>query len=384
MQYRQCGNTGAMLSALGFGMMRLPLIAAGAKEEIPGINGIDYPTSQRMLRDAVDDGLNYVDTAYVYHGGAGEIVTGRALADGYRDRVYLATKSPLWNYRSEASFDEFLGEQLKKLQTDHIDFYMLHGLNRNKWEKTALQYNAVENLFKAKADGRVRFAGFSFHDSLDTFKEIVDYAKWDFCQIQLNYMDVAYQAGIEGMKYAASKGLGVIIMEPLRGGYLAAPPEPVREMIGDGKTPVEWALDFLWDMPEVSTVLSGMSTPEQIAQNMEYAKRSAIGKLTQAERALYEKTRERFGEYEAIPCTGCAYCYICPRRVAIPGAFRCYNEYLMTNDISHASAIYNKVLPIDGTLCDECIKCHRCEEVCPQGIKITEWMPKIHELFSGK
>ncbi len=384
MQYRKFGNTGIEVSPLGFGMMRLPLITGerGASDCDPTL--VDTETSIDMVRRAVDEGLNYIDTAYPYLGGMSEIIAGRALEGGRRDKVFIATKAPVWMFRSEEDFDKILSIQFERLKTDHIDFYLLHSLNKGSWQKKVLRHNIVEKLFAAKRDGRVGHVGFSFHDNVGLFKEITDYAPWDSCLIQLNYLDVNFQAGIEGLKYAAAKGLAVSIMEPLRGGYLAELPSDVNEILksmNPHKSPVEWALNFLWDMPEVSNVLSGITTPEQLHSNLEYSKRASAGMLTQAERTAISAAREQFGKYNVAPCTGCAYCMPCPEGIAIPNNFFIYNEYQTHGNLEMARDVYLNRIPLYGERALECIGCRSCEDNCPQHIEISAWMPKINKLL---
>ena len=302
MKYRKFGNTGVEVSALGFGCMRLPINEDKTINEEQAI---------AMIRHAIDSGVNYVDTAYPYHQGTSELVVGKALKDGYREKTYLADKLPVWLLEKEEDFDKYLDEQLEKLGTDHIDFYLLHALSRERFEEKVKKQNLTKKMEEAKAAGKIRYLGFSFHDSLDVFKEIVDYYPWDFCQIQYNYINLNYQAGTEGLKYAAGKGMGVVIMEPLLGGKLANLAEHVAEVVPDKKSQVEYALDFLWDKPEVSLLLSGMSAPEQVEQNLEYASRSEIGMVTEEDRQVYAKAKEIFDKMALVNCTKCAYCMPC-------------------------------------------------------------------------
>ena len=258
MKYRKFGKLDYQISALGFGCMRLP-----TRDNKPMSADIDEHASIRLIRSAIDRGVNYIDTAYPYHNGNSEIVTGKALSDGYRDKVKLATKSPLWFVNSPGDFDKFLNEQLKKLQTDHIDFYLMHGLDKKKWENTVLKLGLLEKAEAAIKDGRIGNLGFSFHDGHASFKPIVDgYNRWEFCQIQYNYMDTENQAGTEGLRYAAGKGLAVIVMEPLLGGRLSIPPPEVRKVFdkyGDKRSPSQWALQWVWSQSEVTSLLSGMT-----------------------------------------------------------------------------------------------------------------------------
>ena len=291
MKYRKFGSTGVEGSALGFGCMRLPINEDKTINEEQAI---------AMIRHAIDSGVNYVDTAYPYHQGTSELVVGKALKDGYREKTYLADKLPVWLLEKEEDFDKYLDEQLEKLGTDHIDFYLLHALSRERFEEKVKKLNLTKKMEEAKAAGKIRYLGFSFHDSLDVFKEIVDYYPWDFCQIQYNYINLNYQAGTEGLKYAAGKGMGVVIMEPLLGGKLANLAEHVAEVVPDKKSQVEYALDFLWDKQEVSLLLSGMSAPEQVEQNLEYASRSEIGMVTEEDRQVYAKAKEIFEDRKSV------------------------------------------------------------------------------------
>ncbi len=372
MKLREMGNTGIQVSPLGFGTMRLP--------EKDG--KINRPEAIAMIRWAIDRGLNYVDTAYPYHAGESEIVTGLALQDGYREKVSLATKYPIWKMEEGADLTTVLSEQLQKLQTDHIDFYMLHAVSRERWEKLVLPNGILDQLLQAKEQGKVRHIGFSFHDDLDMFKEMVDHWQhWDFCQIQLNYVDKQHQAGIAGLEYAASKGLGVVIMEPLRGGYLARLPEQAEELFRKaGKDPVEMALDFLWDRPEVSLLLSGMSTMEQVQQNMAFAEKAEPGMLTGEDHQLLEQAESTLRSFAEIPCTGCNYCSVCPQGIAIPQIFGAYNKCRVSMELFVGRKYYREAEK-EGALADACVGCGACEAQCPQQIPIHEWMPKIHQLL---
>lgn len=373
MQYRDFGKTGVKVSPIGFGMMRLPSDNEGKVDETQAI---------KILRTAIDNGLNYVDTAYNYHGGNSEAITGKALLDGYRDKVYLATKAPTWLFKSADDFDRILDEQLSRLQTDHIDMYLLHTMNAISFEKKVLRYGVLDKLKEAREAGKIKYIGFSFHDKLDVFKKICDSFDWDFCQIQLNYLDTKYQAGLEGLKYAADKGLAVSIMEPLRGGFLANVPAPVKELFDEkGKPAVEWGFDYLWNMHEVSIVLSGMGTEEQVMQNIEYASRSSVGMLGDEGIKTIEKAQEIFASYDTISCTGCSYCLPCPKGVAIPYNFVVYNNYQMNNDLELETGKYNTWVTMFGKKASECVACHACEKICPQHLNIVDGLKKVAETF---
>ena len=368
MQYRTFGRTGIAVSALGFGTMRLPL----AQEE-----KVDEAEAIAILRHAIDSGVNYVDTAYPYHQGNSERVVGKALQDGYREKTYLADKCPVWLVEKEEDFERILDEQLEKLQTDHIDFYLLHALNRERLEEKVKKFHLVDHMKKAREAGKIRFLGFSFHDSLDVFKEIVDYSDdWDFCQIQYNYINVDYQAGMEGLRYAAQKGLAVVIMEPLLGGRLANLSAHVAEVFSKEKSPVEHALDFLWDQPEVSLLLSGMSSRQQVEDNLAYADRSAVGCLKEEEKEAYRKAKEIYDSMSMVGCTGCAYCMPCPFGLNIPEIFKAYNLYGL-HGLNPAKEAYEKL----GVLADACRSCHHCEKECPQNLKISQVMKDVRALL---
>ncbi len=375
MQYRKFGRLPIEVSALGFGCMRLPTI--GTETEI------DEPTAIKMLRYAIDCGVNYVDTAYPYHGGKSEMVVGKALQDGYRERVYLATKSPVWLVEKHEDFDRFLNEQLSRLQTDHIDFYLLHNLQKKLWSKM-LELEVSRWAEKAKADGRIGEFGFSFHDSYEAFVEIVDAYDWPFCQIQYNYTNEDVQAGTKGLKYAAQKGLAVIVMEPLFGGTLAHPPPPVQEIwnsLGENRHPADLALRWLWDKPEVALVLSGMSTMEQVEQNIASASRSGVGWLDEEEVGLLARVREKYKELSPIPCTKCGYCLPCPNGVNIPINFELYNQATVFKGSSVVLCRNLYASLPEAERASSCQECRSCEEKCPQQIPISETLGTVREQF---
>ncbi len=369
MQYRKFGNTGVEVSALGFGCMRLPLREDGAADEREAVS---------LIRRAIDQGVNYVDTAYPYHDGMSEVIVGKALQDGYRQKVYLATKSPMWKLEKEEDFDAVLDEQLQKLRTDHIDFYLLHALNRERFEQKVKAFHLIDHMKKAREAGKIRYLGFSFHDNLETFKEIVDCTDaWDFCQIQYNYINIHDQAGTEGLRYAASKGLGVVVMEPLLGGRLASLSSHVAAEFSPEKTAVEHALDFLWDQKEVSVVLSGMSARQQVEDNLVYASRSGVGMLTDEETAAYARAKAVYDKMSMVSCTGCAYCMPCPFGLNIPEIFKTYNLYGL-----RGSGAARKAYEALEVRADQCHSCHKCEQVCPQHIKVSGVMKDIVKLMN--
>ena len=379
MQYRQFGKLDWEGSVLGFGVMRLPLT-----DDDPA--HIDEPESIRMIRYAIDHGVNYVDTAYPYHSGQSEPLLGRALLDGYREKVKLATKMPSWLVESSKDFDRYLNEQLERLQTDKIDFYLLHSLNKEYWPKLR-RLEVLRWAEGAVADGRIGYLGFSFHDKFEIFKEIVDaYDNWTFCQIQYNYMDVDYQAGTRGLKYAADKGLAVVIMEPLRGGFLSKKnPDPVARAWASGpsgRSPIEWALQWVWNHSEVSVVLSGMSTMEQVTEDIAFASRSRPGTLTMDELAMIDRVRATYRQLSPIPCTACGYCVPCSSGVEIPRIFEFYNDAVMYDNTPRAQIFYSELNEKQSA--DQCTECEECVEACPQGIQVPELLQKAHALLGSK
>lgn len=275
MQYRPFGKLGYKVSALGFGCMRFPATRDGH---------IDETKATEMVRYAIDCGVNYLDSGYGYHHGESEPFLGRALQDGYRAKVRLATKLLVRALEKSSDCERLLDEQMERLQTDYLDVYLLHGLRRWRWEDKVLPMGVLDFLDRALADGRIGAAGFSFHDSFGMFKEIIDaYDNWSVAQIQYNYMNEEFQAGTRGLRYATAKGLAVVIMEPLLGGKLADAPDRIRALWDSGqaeRSPAEWALQWLWGQPEVSVVLSGMSTLEQVEENVASAEHSVIGALS--------------------------------------------------------------------------------------------------------
>jgi len=380
MQYRRFGQLDWHVSALGFGAMRLPVI-----DNTP--NRIDEPEAVRMIRHAIDEGVNYVDTAYPYHGGMSEPLVGLALADGYREKVKLATKSPVWLIQEPDDFHRLLDEQLDRLGTDHIDFYLLHALNGRRWPQLR-EMKITEEAEKAVTDGRIGYLGFSFHDDLPTFKGILDdYDGWAFCQIQYNFMDTDYQAGTEGLKCAADKGLALVIMEPVRGGQLARkPPESVAKLwdaASSNRSPVEWALQWIWNQAEVSVVLSGMTTMDQVVENLASADRSGVGSLGEDELSVINSVAEAYREVSPIPCTNCKYCVPCPNGVDIPGVFRIHNDVTLYGDKDRPRMLY-RIRLTEEERADKCIACGECLEKCPQEIEIPEWMVKADELLAPK
>lgn len=382
MLYRKMPKNGDELSTLGFGCMRL-----ASKED----GSIDEERATRQVRYAIGNGVNYVDTAWPYHMGESEPFLGRALADGYREKVKLATKLPSWLIESREDMDKFLNAQLEKLNTDHIDYYLIHALVGNLWDSVET-LGVVDFLDKAKTDGRIINAGFSFHGASEDFNRIVDAYDWDFCQIQYNILDEKNQAGKKGLEYAASKGLGVVIMEPLRGGNLTKNvPHAVKEIWDEApikRSPAEWALRWVWNHPEVTVVLSGMNEEAHIEENFRIAGEAHPGSLTETELHLVKRVENKYRELMKVGCTGCQYCMPCPAGVNIPLCFEEYNNLSLVDNPDTARFMYAARLggavglgePEFASLC---VQCGQCLEKCPQHIDIPTMLESVVEELEG-
>ncbi len=351
---------------------------------------IDEERATRQIRDAIDKGVNYIDTAFPYHGGESERFLGRVLQDGYREKVKLATKLPPSSVKTRGDMDRILEIQLKKLQTDHIDYYLLHGLEEDQWKKL-FDLGVLEFLDSVKAAGKIRNAGFSFHGDLKTFKEIIDAYDWVFCQIQYNFLDETNQAGTEGLRYAASKNIAVMIMEPLRGGMLAGKlPKEARQIYsrtGTKRSAAEWALRWVWNHPEVTVVLSGMNDEKHIAENLKTCEDALPGSMTAEELATIDAIAGTYKRPMKVGCTGCGYCKPCPFGVNIPRCFSLYNDYYMGVNRLMTRARYGMGLmgamgrtPAHAALCKNCGK---CVKVCPQHIMIPEELKKVSKTLGG-
>jgi len=378
LNFRSFGKLDWQVSALGFGCMRFPVIGGNP-------SSIDEKPAAEMLYLAIDSGVNYLDTAFPYHDGQSEGFLGRTIQGSYRDKVKLATKLPSWKVEKTEDFDFYLNEQLDRLRTDHIDCYLLHALNEKDWKKVE-SLGVLSWAEKAKSEGRIINLGFSFHDEFSVFQSIVDaYQDWDFCMIQHNYMDTDFQAGTKGLKYAAEKGLGVVIMEPLRGGRLVEPPDKVRAIWDESETKrsaAEWSFQWLWNQPQVSTVLSGMSTLDQVTENVKSAERSGTGTLTPQELDLVQRVKDTYKGMELIPCTHCNYCLPCPEGVDIPRIFKIYNDGIMFEKFDSARKDYALWVPAEKKG-DNCVICGECVEKCPQDIPIPDWLSQIHQEFTS-
>lgn len=377
MQYVPFGKTGLEISRFAMGCMRLPQIQAADGSTI-----VNEEEAIRMIRHAADHGINYFDTAYGYHGGTSEIILGKALRDGYREKVKIATKLPAIKYDD---FAACFSEQISKLQIDHLDVYLLHGLNKNRWEQVK-ELKLLSFLDKLKDEGKITCAGFSFHDGADLFKEIIDAYDWDMCQIQFNYVDENYQAGMEGLKHAAAKGVSVVVMEPLKGGLLAQNvPDEVRDAFESApvkRTPAEWGLRWLGNLPEVTVVLSGVSTMEQLNENIELFQTPLAGTATDDDAKVLAKAKEIYDEKIKVGCTACGYCMPCPSGVAIPNIFKSYNSVAIGGKVESYRKNYAKLIgrKADASCCTEC---GECEEVCSQNLQIIQLLKEAHAVLAG-
>lgn len=381
MQYRRFGKLDFDVSILGFGTMRLPLMPAANGSE-PDPSKIDEAEAIRMIRHAIDKGVNYIDTAYPYHRGSSERLTGKALKDGYREKVKLATKLPVWLLKEKGDFEKLLDEQLEKLQTDHIDFYLLHALNKERWN-TVLQLDVLESMKKAIAGGKVKHAGFSFHEDINFFRTILDSFDWGMCQIMFNYMeDREWEKHIS---YAHGKGIAVVVMEPLLGGKLAVtPPAEVGKVwaeSGYDRSPADWSFRWIFNNPGITLALSGMSTMDQVDENLEIAERCLPNSLSEKELETVERVREIFRSLTRVKCTGCEYCLPCPNNVFIPEIFQYYNHAHMYNVSENAASSY-KSLAKAGRDASLCVECGKCESACPQQLPIIRHLKEAHKSLS--
>ena len=382
MLYRTAPKIGDDLSILGFGCMRLPVKEDGT---------IDEERATKQLRYAIDNGVNYVDTAWPYHMGESEPFLGRALADGYRDKIKIATKLPSWLIESREDMNKFLNAQLEKLRTNQIDYYLAHYLVGDEWDR--IEKLGIREFFdEARADGRIKYAGFSFHGHGSDFNRIVDGYDWDFCQVQYNYLDEKNQAGTAGLEYAASKGLAVMIMEPLRGGNLANPVPPEVKEIWDHaqtrRTPAEWALRWIWNHPGVTVVLSGMNEEAHIEENLQVAGEAYPNSLTEQELPLVTQAEKKYRELMKVSCTGCRYCMPCSAGVNIPHCFEVYNSKYLSGKPDEAGFLY--VVQLSGIItggepefASQCIQCGQCLDKCPQHIDIPEVLAAVVEEMEG-
>ena len=363
-------------SILGFGCMRFPTTPDGKIDEAEAI---------RMIRHAIDSGVTYIDTAYPYHGGESERVVGKALQDGYREKVILTTKLPCWSVHCHEDMMKLLDEQLEKLQTDHVDFYILHALNNGRLDEMN-SYDYKGFYKEALAQGKIRYPGFSFHDNAEAFLRVLnDWDQWKMAQVQMNILDDENQATLAGIREAGKRGIGVVIMEPLRGGMLANPPADVKavyDAFEDKRSPVEWAFRYLYAMPEVVTILSGMSNWEQTVDNLRIFDIPERPVLTEAEHELFKTAKATYLARMKTGCTGCRYCQPCPMGVQIPRIFQGYDGAMLYAQPDFTGG-YARITA-DEADASRCVQCGQCESNCPQSLPIIRYLQEIHEVSCGK
>ena len=384
MQYRTMPGSDEKLSVLGFGCMRLP-----TKGRF--VSSIDVQEAKKQILYAIDNGVNYLDTAYPYHKGESESFLGKyILKNGYREKVNIATKLPVFMINKKEKFDEIFSKQLAKLNVEYIDYYLLHAINGSTWEKMK-SLGIIDWMKGIKNQGRVRKLGFSYHGAYEDFPGVVNDFDWDFTQIQYNILDENMQAGRAGIEYAHDKGLGVIVMEPLRGGSLAGKLprqiEQIYERSGISRSPAQWALRWIYDNPAVTLLLSGMNDLEHIKQNIETASQAYPRCMTPDEKKIVEEVKEKYLELMAVGCTGCGYCLPCPAGINIPGAFKDLNNYHMFNKSSSKffHIAFNGIMTKDGKphLAVNCIECGECEKKCPQNIEIRKELKNVKKEMEG-
>lgn len=374
MEKRKMDKLGIETSLLGFGCMRFPVLENGE---------INEEEAQKMLDKAIESGVNYIDTAYPYHQGKSETFVGKALKKYKRESYYLATKLPTWMVHKKEDVERLFEEQLNKLQTDYVDFYLLHAMGKERWDEM-VRLGVPEICEKLKAEGRIKYFGFSFHDSYEVFEEMINARDWDFCQIQLNYMDTMEQAGMKGYQLAADKGIPLVIMEPVKGGSLAkfAPDIEKKFIEMDANASVaSYALRWVGSLPGVKVILSGMSTMEQVEDNL---------KTFMSFKPLSEKESKTIDEVITIlnsrvqnGCTACRYCMPCPAGVDIPGNFRTWNIYHMYQNYNTVKWNWEVELG-ESHQAKNCIKCGKCETQCPQKIAIREDLEKVQRDLEQK
>ena len=374
MEKMKLENLGIETSLLGFGCMRFPVCADGK---------INEPEAERMLDKAIAEGVNYIDTAYPYHEGQSEIVVGKILKKYERRSFYLATKLPLWKVEKKEDIRAIFEEQLEKLQTDYIDFYLMHAVGKERWDKM-LEIGCIGELEKLKAEGKIKYLGFSFHDSYEVFEEVINHRDWDFAQIQFNYMDAEEQAGTRGYELAVKKGVPLIIMEPVKGGSLSRFAEDImgrfRQLDADASAS-SFALRWVGSFPGVKVILSGMSTMEQVEDNLKTF--TPFKPLSQEERAVVEDVAATIKSRVQNGCTGCRYCMPCPAGVDIPGCFAAWNTYHMYQNYNVVKWRWEKEIGPEHQA-KNCIKCGKCEAACPQKLSIREDLAKVQEDLDKK
>lgn len=374
MNYRKFGNTGVELSILGFGAMRFP------EKEVEGKKELDWDESIEIIRQGIDLGINYIDSAYFYCNYQSENIVGKALKDGYREKVYLSTKLPVFNMEKPQDFEKFLNEQLEKLDTTKIDFYHFHALDKKIWEEKFLKWNLIDRAKKAKEDGKIGHISFSFHDKPEVLKTIIDSGFFESMLVQYNLLD---RVNEEMISYAASKGLGVAIMGPVGGGRLEIPSGPIMDMAPEGVgSPVELALRFVLANPDVHCALSGMGSKKMVEENVTVA--SSEKTLTTDEMAEINRISQLYKERSDLVCTNCGYCKPCPHEVNIPLVFELLNYYRVYGLEKHAIDVYSQIGKVPwfpGKTGEACTECGECLPKCPQNIEIVDQLKTAHKIL---
>lgn len=374
MQYIEFGEMKKMTSRFGMGCMRLPQTKAEDGTDI-----IDEKESIKMIRHAINSGVNYFDTAYAYQGS--EDILGKALKDGYREKVTLATKIPMYEIKSYEDYQRIFDEELDRLQEDYIDVYLFHCLDRANWEKVKAT-DGLKFMEDLKSKGKIKQIGFSFHADYDLFTEIVDAYDWEVCLIQLNILDDNHQAGVKGLKYAAKKGISVVIMEPLKGGLFGANvPEEVETILGEYKEQrslVEWAFRWLYHHKEVKVILSGVSSMNQLEENLRIFNSSESNVMSDYDMELINKIKLIYRTKVKVGCTGCAYCMPCPQGVNIPEIFKIYNDSSLSSWTEFGKTFYSLVASSSRKDASNCVECGNCESHCPQKIDIINNLKEAH------
>ena len=375
MQYNEFGKIKHLVSRFGMGCMRYPHMKTEDGQDI-----IDENESIKMIRHAIDNGVNYFDSAYAYTGS--EAVLGKALRDGYREKVLIATKTPVGDIVNHDSYYEIFEEQLKRLQTDTIDVYIFHCLDRANWEKLK-KTDGISFMEELKNAGKIKQIGFSFHAEYELFEEIIDAYPWDMCLIQLNILDQNHQAGVKGLKYASEKGIDVVIMEPLKGGNLVGNiPEEVKALLKDypqQRSLVEWAFRWLYSYQEVKCVLSGVSSMAQLEEALKIFNESETDVMSEQDFELINQIKAIYDSKVKVGCTGCGYCMPCPSGVNIPEIFKVYNDVALSPWSEFGKVFYSLIASHSGNDASNCIGCKKCERHCPQHINIVDMLKEAHE-----
>lgn len=376
MKHRRFGNKGLETSIIGLGTMRLPVV------DPLDPSTIDEEKAIQLIRKAIDDGVNYVDTAYIYHGGFSEVVLGKALKEGYREKVILVDKNPVWLVEKYEDFEKYLDIQLERLGVATLDIYLLHALNAKVWEKIEA-LGALKFLEEMKAKGKIKQAGFSFHDNHSTFMNIIEAYDWEMVLLQMNYMDEFDQATLDGLAHAGRLGIPVVVMEPLKGGLLANVPTDILALMKASEpdwSAVEWSFRWLAHRPEVKVILSGMSNEEQLGENVMIGDRLMEGQFTDRHFETVKAIKECFDDRVKVKCTQCNYCMPCPVGVEIPKNFKIYNTASVYDNFDAGKRSYKAMTEVQRA--SACIACRQCESHCPQQILISEELPKVNDALA--